>query len=487
MAKTFGLTGTALESAVPEVIDVDQWMRYYAVLTLFEIGDTYTFGNPHNINFYARPADGRLVALPYDWDFFFANGDTSPLWGNQNLGKIVSRPVFARLLYGHLHDLLRDTFTREYLGTYVTNFGTVAGQSFTTYLSRIRARGQHVRGRLPAAVPFEITTNGGADLAVSTPEVVLEGRGWVDVREVRVEGLGPLTLRWLDLSRWRATVPLVSTRQTLRLEAFDHRGGKVGEDSIGIVTDRVDDAQRRYLRLCEIHYHPSDVTDAERAAGWVEDDFEFLEIANFGPIGVSLAGMRVDGGIRYAFAPEGAPVLEPGRSVVLARNADAFSVRYGPGVTALGVYEGSLDNAGERLLLIDRQGIPVHEVVYDDEPPWPTAPDGSGPSLEWIAPGGEETGGPADWGTGSVGGSPGVAPKVAVRPRILGIARVPDNRVRVEFVGRPGAIHRIQTRSSLSDGAWSDTETTVTPAPDGRAAWESSGATAEGYFRVATE
>lgn len=61
MAKAFSLSGTALDQAVPKVIDVDQWMRYYALLTLFEIGDTYTLGNPHNIGFYARPSDCRTL------------------------------------------------------------------------------------------------------------------------------------------------------------------------------------------------------------------------------------------------------------------------------------------------------------------------------------------------------------------------------------------------------------------------------------------
>gem|GEM_PF-3474001 len=361
MAKAFSLSGTALEQAIPRVIDVDQWMRYYAMLTLFEIGDTYTLGNPHNIGFYARPSDGRILALPYDWDFFFANGSSSPLWGNQNLAKVIARPMFTRLLHGHLHDLIQGVFTADYLGPYIANFGQVAGQSYSGYLARIRARAQYVRGRLRAAVPFEITSNGGADIAVTTPEVTLEGRGWIDVIDLRQAGGEPLALAWLDGLRWRAKIPLVATTQRLELEAFNRRGEKVGADGIGITTIQLDDVQRRSLRISEIHYPPSDVTDAEQAAGHAEDDFEFVEVANYGSTAVGLDGVRLEGAIRYAFGglEASASALATGERVLVVKQRQAFGQRWGTSFRVVGVFEGSLNNAGEVIRLVDRQGVVI--------------------------------------------------------------------------------------------------------------------------------
>lgn len=52
-----------------------------------------------------------------------------------------------------------------------------------------------------------------------------------------------------------------------------------------------------------------------------------------------------------------------------------------------GEFEGSLNNAGEVIRLLDRQGVVIHEVAtLDDAPPWPAEADGAGYSLELISP-----------------------------------------------------------------------------------------------------
>jgi len=45
-----------------------------------------------------------------------------------------------------------------------------------------------------------------------------------------------------------------------------------------------------------------------------------------------------------------------------------------------------LSGSGELIRLYDKTGALVDTVYYLDESPWPTEPDGDGPSLELIAP-----------------------------------------------------------------------------------------------------
>ncbi len=489
MAKAFSLSGAALEQAVPRVIDVDQWMRYYALLTLFEIGDTYTLGNPHNIGFYARPSDGRILALPYDWDFFFANGDTSALWGNQNLAKIIARPVFTRLLYGHLHDLINGTFTTNYLAPFIQNFGQVAGQNYSGYLARIRGRGQYVRGRLPAAVPFEITSNGGTDFSVTTPEVTLEGRGWVDVRHIRlagaVGGAGEVPVTWLDASRWRVTLPLAASTNLLVLEAFNRRGEKVGADTIQISTSRVEDAQRRFLRLSEILYHPADTTAEERDAGFEEDDFEFVEIGNLGPKAVALSGVQIDGAIGFTFQGVEAGSLEAGEWVVVVKRREAFVRRYGTGPAIAGEYFGNLNNAGERIRLLDAWGWVIDEVAYDDAPPWPVEADGAGYSLERVFPDGAN-GYPGGWRIGALGGSPGREIELRERPILVALRRNGD-WLQVRFVGKGGRTYRVQGTAALDRHSWLDRGEPIRPVTTGEVEWLERFEGGERYYRVVVE
>lgn len=465
MAKAFSLSTTAFEQAAPKVMDVDQWMRYYALLTLFEVGDTYTLGNPHNIGFYARPSDGKVIALPYDWDFFFANGDTAALWGDQNLVRLITRPANTRLLYGHLLNMIEGAFSTNYLTPFMTNFGAVAGQSFN-YGSRVRARSTYVRSRLPAKVPFEITTNGGVDFETATPEVVLEGRGWVDVREVRSSLHGPLPLTWLDANRWRVTFALPEATNSIQLEAFNLRGESIGKDSIAIRTTQPGDTQRRALRITEIYYHPANPTADEIAAGFADAEaFEFIEVTNFSTNTVSLDGARFTLGILYDFSTGDARELPSGASLILARNPLAFAKRFPAAPKPSGTYTDGLSNGGETVRLVDRFGFVIHEVTYGDEAPWPTGADGDGYSIELIDPN-TNLDQAAGWRLSVLGGSPGSA-SAPGETLTLSNPRLFQGKFSLSFPAQPRTSYRVQTMDSLSDGSWVDLES-VTAEPVGR-------------------
>ena len=134
-----------------------------------------------------------------------------------------------------------------------------------------------------ANVPFTITTNGGAPLTVNTPQVTLEGNGWINVREIRQPGAAvSLPVRWLDDKRWQVTVPLPAGSQQIELQAYDLQGQQVGTSRIQVTTSAINSAVDS-LRMTEVHYNPAAPTAAELAAGWIDnDDFEFVELTNIG-------------------------------------------------------------------------------------------------------------------------------------------------------------------------------------------------------------
>ncbi len=136
------------------------------------------------------------------------------------------------------------------------------------------------------------------------------------------------------------------------------------------------------LRITEIMYHPreNDIIDG--------DLYEFLEIKNTGTMTLDLTGISFSAGVRYEF-PEGA-ILPPGALGVLVVDHDAFLERY-PDIdrgVIMGTYDGNLSNNGEILTIIDPHGATITDVTYDDGPPWPSEPDGLGPSLVPIDPSG---------------------------------------------------------------------------------------------------
>lgn len=133
------------------------------------------------------------------------------------------------------------------------------------------------------------------------------------------------------------------------------------------------------LRISEIMYHPA---DPPAGTPWQADDFEFIELTNTTGQTLNLSGIRFTKGISFTF-PAGA-TLAPGARTLLVKNQSAFQYRYGQGLPIAGVYEGELDNAGERLRIETALGQVIQDFKYNDA--WFDHTDGGGYSLVAIDP-----------------------------------------------------------------------------------------------------
>ncbi len=167
------------------------------------------------------------------------------------------------------------------------------------------------------------------------------------------------------------------------------------------------------LVVSEIHYHPAAPDATETAAGFPSrGDFEFVELTNIGTATVDLRDVTFTDGIAFAFAGSEVEELPPGARALVVANAAAFGLRYGAGLPVAGEFAGdiSLSNGGETLS-VAAGGEAILTFAYDDDPPWPTAPDGHGFSLVLMNPGdAPDHGDPASWRASiDVHGSPGAA------------------------------------------------------------------------------
>ncbi|MEM7656648.1 MAG: lamin tail domain-containing protein [Bacteroidota bacterium] len=133
------------------------------------------------------------------------------------------------------------------------------------------------------------------------------------------------------------------------------------------------------------------------------DTTEFVELYNTGAAPVDLSGYTFSAGITFTF-PSGA-MIGAGEYVVVAVNAVAFENFYG--CTPDYDFSGGLSNSGELVRLENGAGGLIDEVSYDDGGGWPTAADGSGPSIELLDPMSDNTD-PANWAASLIdGGTPG--------------------------------------------------------------------------------
>ncbi len=150
----------------------------------------------------------------------------------------------------------------------------------------------------------------------------------------------------------------------------------------------------------EIQYNP----------GSVSGDEEFLELFNPSTTAaVDISGWQIKGvgssdGL-YPIPP--GTVIPKGGYVVFTSHDAALRVAYPGNHFVGGQFPGGLGGSGELVQLLDGARI-VDEVNYDDLAPWPTTPDGTGPSLELKNPT-LDNGDPANWAASTNTGTPNAA------------------------------------------------------------------------------
>ena len=205
----------------------------------------------------------------------------------------------------------------------------------------------------------------------------------------------------------------------LLARSFDESTGEWSALNEALFTLNTVPADASNLVVSKIHYNPAIPTGAELAVADEADEFEFIELINVGSETVNLAGVTISGGITFTFGSLNE--LSAGERIVVTENRLAFEARYpnslGSVAFALDVdgeseYGGRLSNGGEELILTDAQGGLIRRFTYDNNLPWPTAPDGGGYSLVLRSPAIPipDHGVGTNWAASAeLGGSPGLA------------------------------------------------------------------------------
>ena len=151
--------------------------------------------------------------------------------------------------------------------------------------------------------------------------------------------------------------------------------------------------------ISEIHYNPSSLQGDDTV-------WEFIELYNPSSSPVDLSGWKLTNAVACTL-PTGASIAGEG-FVVVCRNLDSLATLVPKGVPIFTwTPTSSLNNTGETIQLDRPDGSLSDAVAYEDNDGWMVAPDGGGPSLEWMDVGldNDEA---ASWAASFVfGGTPG--------------------------------------------------------------------------------
>ena len=178
------------------------------------------------------------------------------------------------------------------------------------------------------------------------------------------------------------------------------------------LTDRFAPTDSPAVLFNEINYNSS---NSFAAGDWVE-------LHNPGGVAVDISGWtfrdeREDH--RYRL-PEGT-VLAAGGFAVICQDSSAMRAAFSSAGDCLGSFGFGLSGEGERIALLDSFGRLVDAVHYDDRPPWPREPDGTGPTLSLRNPGADNDRAES-WAASDGNGTPGTTNRFADREPGVDIA-----------------------------------------------------------------
>ena len=378
-------------------------------------------------------AAGKWRWLLYDMDWGFGGQDVRmPEPYAQNTFQWIFEQGRASVLFQRC--VLNSDFRDEFAQRFATHL------NLTFHPERVQRIIDGIAGRIAAEMPRQIERWGAIpsmdywqgqlerlrEFARERPRFVFDHLE----QALHLAGKTELTLQVSDSSAGRITVNEVPVEKTvftglwfrniaMRVESHPKRGwrfvrweGPVPSEAAGISLTLTEPTRLfavfepsglPSIAISEIHYHPS------APQGEDDDDYEFVELLNLGDERVDISGYHFTNGISFTF-PQGSH-MDQGEYIVVAKKRETYADN---GYQVFQCTSGKLDNAGEELRFCSPEGTVVDSVRYDDQPPWPTDPDGNGPSLELKNPCHENDAASA-WTAGEkTGGTPGRGPLTGI-------------------------------------------------------------------------
>jgi len=214
-------------NAVRQVVNVDEWMLYFAAFTVTDSKETsLATGQGDDYSMYRGVNDPRFILLSHDWDTILGEGDTagnitdsifrmcpaiSPGANTPVLNRFMLHPEFVPLYYKHLKELCDTTFSPAQLNPMLDDvLGYLVGVGQGGVLDQMKTFAAQRRAYILSQIPTNLTINppalgtqnGFYHTTVST--VDLSGVGdAINTRAIKVNGQFVTWTAWQAL--WSAS------------------------------------------------------------------------------------------------------------------------------------------------------------------------------------------------------------------------------------------------------------------------------------------
>ncbi len=381
-------TGDSYTAAISSLIDVEQWLKTFAVAHIVGNWDAFgSTGGGQNMFSY-KPDDERWKLMTWDLDISFCNycnATDSDLFAIAlpQLSRMANHPPFKRMMWRAYEDAVNGPLSEP-------AFNPVLDGKFDAFVSAgvaasppesikdyIRARRSYIQSQLAGVnVPFAVSNPSGATWTTNVNLITISGNAPVGVQDIRINGV-IYPVSWVTQTGWQARVALNAGLNNLTIDGVDKNGNVVAGTTVNraITVNTTAPEASDVLAINEIMFNP-----ATPGASYVE---LFNRSTSFA---FDLSGWKLSG-TSYTF-PSGS-ILGPQSYLVLAKDPVAYAQAY-PGAPApFATFNGALQNVGETLRLEKPAGVPgqfttIDRVTYEGVAPWPSAALGTGASLQLI-------------------------------------------------------------------------------------------------------
>jgi hypothetical protein len=390
-------TNAGFQQNMEAVVDMEQWMRVFAIEHACGNWDSVGANNEQNMYGY-KPENGPWRLFIFDFNIVLGNsGSWGPgpdnlftyntqnfpgqPTGNVPMANVYSNPAFRRAYLRAFKEIANGPMLNakvdpvmdaKYDAFRANGLNAISPDSVKTWINTMRSSLQTaLNNNAAGALPF----NAGPSTSYTATSnfFVITGSAPIEAKYITINGVvWPVT--WTNISAWTARLPLQAGTNAFVFGALGVQGDSLGlSTTANVIAPTNSPDSLTNIVFNEVMYHPT-----VAGASYVEL-FNQSTNATF-----DLSGWRVDG-LNYVF-PAGSSI-GPRACLVLAADRQAMITAHGSSLAVFDVFTGSLQNNGETLTLL-RPGtngeVVVDQLRYDSEAPWPALADGAGSSLQLV-------------------------------------------------------------------------------------------------------
>ncbi len=382
-------------SNLENLADMEEWMRIFAVE--HSVGNWDSFGAQNAQNMYGyKPLNGKWTLFIWDYNIVLGDGSWGPDGGNlfsyngadQVMGKIYANPAFRRAYLRALKDIANGPMTSaranpvldaKYAAFRTNGVSVVSPSAIKSWIASMHNSLLTTLANEGANAAFTVSNNNGTDFSIDQNYLAITGTAPVEIKTISINGV-PYPVTWTSVNGWTIQYILNEGTNSLEIAGSDLNGNQIPNATrtirVNYSGQKLDLPEGKVV-INEIMYN-SPVPGAN-----------YIELFNNSQTtAFNLSGWQLKG-VGFTFEDE--TILPPGGYLLVVEDRVTFNTAYNADSPIAGEWTGKLNPTGETIELIEPGGplladSSIAKVRFESSPPWLSAANGIGSSLQLIDP-----------------------------------------------------------------------------------------------------